>query len=443
MMEFVRARTRRQPPTRANLGYAVIDIETTGLRPSWRDRIIEIAILNLDEDLHQVDEWVSLLNPQRDIGPRSIHGISALDVVEAPPFEEIVGELNARLPGRVIVGHHVRFDISFVRAEMARSGWILPDACAGLCTMELAEMLGSFGSRSLRECCRSEGITYERIHTALGDARAAAELLRRYLPRFDSDLRNELMPVPFPAGSLPDFPPRGVGRRREDLRDGLPSSLSALIERRPAVGDGADADPVAVLGYVDLLDRTVEDRVVTEDEAMALAEFAKAHDLSPELIEDLHQSYLTSLVAVALRDQRITSVERDDLARVANAIGQHQFLAKLLTEVSPAVQTALTTLRTLAHAANPAVPPVDRRSEMKGKTVCFTGESVCGFTRETQIMLAEAAGMGTWPRITRRVDILVLADPASQSTKARLADNYGTRQMAERAFWPCLGITIS
>ncbi|WP_371825942.1 exonuclease domain-containing protein [Nonomuraea turcica] len=32
----------------SQLRYAVIDLETTGLRPSWHDRIIEVAVVVLD-----------------------------------------------------------------------------------------------------------------------------------------------------------------------------------------------------------------------------------------------------------------------------------------------------------------------------------------------------------------------------------------------------------
>jgi DNA polymerase III epsilon subunit-like protein len=32
----------------STLGYAVIDLKTTGLWPSWHDRVIEIAVVLLD-----------------------------------------------------------------------------------------------------------------------------------------------------------------------------------------------------------------------------------------------------------------------------------------------------------------------------------------------------------------------------------------------------------
>jgi hypothetical protein len=56
--------------------YAVIDVETTGLRTSWHDRIIELAVVLVDEHGRVRDEWCSLINPDRDLGLQQIHGIT-------------------------------------------------------------------------------------------------------------------------------------------------------------------------------------------------------------------------------------------------------------------------------------------------------------------------------------------------------------------------------
>ncbi|HZX02403.1 exonuclease domain-containing protein, partial [Kribbella sp.] len=50
--------------------YAVIDTETTGLLPSHRHRVIEIAVVLLDARGQVEREWVTWLNPQRDLGPQ-------------------------------------------------------------------------------------------------------------------------------------------------------------------------------------------------------------------------------------------------------------------------------------------------------------------------------------------------------------------------------------
>lgn len=86
--------------------FAVVDVETTGLFPERHDRIIEIAIVRVDSRGETIDEYVTLVNPLRDIGPTHIHGITARDVCNAPDFSEIGGDVMHRLAGSVFVGHN-------------------------------------------------------------------------------------------------------------------------------------------------------------------------------------------------------------------------------------------------------------------------------------------------------------------------------------------------
>lgn len=80
-------------------GYAVVDVETTGLFPGRHDRIAEIAIVQVDSDGQIEDTWATLINPGRDLGPQQIHGISASDARHAPTFNDIAS-LVAVLPPR-------------------------------------------------------------------------------------------------------------------------------------------------------------------------------------------------------------------------------------------------------------------------------------------------------------------------------------------------------
>ncbi|MFC8620139.1 exonuclease domain-containing protein [Micromonospora purpureochromogenes] len=82
--------------------YAVIDLETTGLRTSWHDRIVEVAVVHIDKNGRVTDEWCSLVNPDRDLGPQAIHGISAAEARRAPRFDQVAGHLAGMLRGRVL-----------------------------------------------------------------------------------------------------------------------------------------------------------------------------------------------------------------------------------------------------------------------------------------------------------------------------------------------------
>ena len=103
-------------------GYAVLDLETTGFNFKGKDRIVEIAVVLLDSNLVLEDKWTSLVNPMRDVGGTSVHGITATDVFDAPKFDEISNRLCLLLENRAIVAHNASFDRNFLDAELTRIG---------------------------------------------------------------------------------------------------------------------------------------------------------------------------------------------------------------------------------------------------------------------------------------------------------------------------------
>lgn len=160
-------------------GFAVVDVEATGPNPK-RHRAVEIAVVLLDRDCAVEREFSTLLDPRGPVGPTHIHGIAVGDVGGAPGFAEIAAHLVGLLRGRVLVGHHVNCDRGFLEGEYARLGVAFPDVPT-LCTMQLAaDYLPLLRGPSLRACCAEAGLPRYAEHTALGDARAAAALLRHY-----------------------------------------------------------------------------------------------------------------------------------------------------------------------------------------------------------------------------------------------------------------------
>lgn len=163
--------------------FAVIDVETTGLKPS-ESSIIEIAIIALDNDGETVSEWSTLVRPPGDseLGATHIHGITRSMVAEAPSFTEIADDIVALLQGAVVVGHVVTFDIGHLATEFARIGRPLPDlGSASICTRDLARDVLGIRPVTLENCCTHLGITIHGAHSALGDTRATGDLFRRLL----------------------------------------------------------------------------------------------------------------------------------------------------------------------------------------------------------------------------------------------------------------------
>ncbi|MFI8916349.1 DEDDh family exonuclease [Streptomyces sp. NPDC053513] len=157
-------------------GYAVVDVETTGLARD--DRIVSAAVYRLDARGNVEDHWYTLVNPERDPGPVWIHGLTS-DVLEgAPLFTEIAAEFAARLDGRVLVAHNAMFDWQMIAREYARAQSAAP-VRQRLCTIALAKELSlPLPNHKLESLAAHFGVVQQRAHNALDDARVLAEAFR-------------------------------------------------------------------------------------------------------------------------------------------------------------------------------------------------------------------------------------------------------------------------
>lgn len=380
--------------------YAVIDLETTGLRPSWHDRIVEIAVVRVDDSGRIVDEWCTLVNPGRDLGPQDVHGITAAEVRRAPAFAELVGQIAARLAGHTVVAHNLHFDAGFLVAEFGKLGFDVPVALGrGLCTMRLADHFLPAAARSLAACRTVAGLPPHQAHSALHDARAAAELLAHYLRLAGSPppwepLVHEARMAAWPP--LPESSAAPVSRRAPGERE--PHFLTRLVERLPRQRDPqADA-------YLSLLDRVLLDRHISETEADQLVETAAELGLARADAEFLHGRYLRGLAALALADQILAEEERRDLDEVATLLGL----------------TAADVDEALAEAGTVSVS--DQWTLSPGDLVVFTGS----MTPAREHWEAEAAtyGLQVGGNVTKNTRLVIAADPDSMSGKAKKARTY-------------------
>ena len=429
---------QRRPIRTATLGhtpFAVVDLETTGLYAGGHDRIVEIAVVRTSAAGTIQDEFVTLVNPGRDVGPTHIHGITASDVIHAPSFRDVAGDIAWRLGDAVVVGHQLRFDLSFLAAQFTRLGAPLP-RLPSLCTLHLAfKFLPETPSRKLAICCQEAGVLSEDGHHALADARATAGLLAFYLDRARragcSDLEQlGCECVEMPGSEWIAWSPSGRSLHRADAQAKLAQErryLARLVDRLP----GDDANGATQAEYLSLLDRALEDRRIIAQEAEALVAAATSWGLSRADVKEAHRGYLSNLVLEARADGVVTSAERKDLDAVAQMLGFE----------ATAVETLLT-----EPVALPTTTPHSGEI-LAGQSVCFTGTLGGKFrgaiiTREVAEVLARGAGMEVHPRVTKRLDLLVVADPNTMSSKAKKAHEYGTRIMAEAAFWRAIAAPV-
>ena len=163
--------------------FAVVDVETTGTTPGAGGRIIEIAVVMVEPDRGVTVVLDTLINPDAPVHPvvQSLTGISPAALRAAPRFGAVADRVLDALAGAIFVGHNVRFDWSFVAAELLRARSLLL-AGPRLCTVSLSRrLLPAMPSRGLDAVAGRLGIEIAQRHRAGGDARATAQVLTRLL----------------------------------------------------------------------------------------------------------------------------------------------------------------------------------------------------------------------------------------------------------------------
>lgn len=400
-------------------GFAVIDFETTG-PPGYRHRIIEIGVVHLDTDGVITDRWSTLLNPDRDLGPRSIHGITAAEVRRAPRFSDVAGELVELLRGRVLVAHNWSFEAAYLRSEFRRIGCLVPVTTrSGLCTMRAAGRVFPTSSRSLRHCREAVGLRVEWAqHTALGDAVAAAELfqrLRALAPHAVAVGREQMELTSASWPSLPRLGVAPVGRRTRDSSE--PHFLARLTERMPRADD-QDID-----SYLEVLDRALLDLYLSHVEADDLVAHAQELGLSRSHVVAAHETYLRDLAREAWADGTVTQEEREDLHAVAKLLDLSPHIVDDVLDQEKGRSSSAT-----RWATKPGVGLVLEA----GDRVVFTGEM--GLPREELEERARKAGLSVTSAVSRKTRVVVAGDPDSLSTKAKTARKLGVPIVHEKAF---------
>lgn len=251
-------------------GYAVVDVETTGLARD--DRIISAAVYRLDERGEVEDHWYTLVNPERDPGPVWIHGLTS-DVLEgAPLFADIAEEFAARLDGRVLVAHNAVFDWQMIAREYARAERVAP-VRQRLCTIALAKELSlPLPNHKLESLAAHFGVVQRQAHHALDDARVLAEAFRPSLRAAAAgEVRLPLLECR-PLTEWSDRPAPVIGRQPGGGHGGYRQSSWRPARKRPACpypnpGRYEDGRPLKQGMRVAFSGDTSVDRELLEDRA--------------------------------------------------------------------------------------------------------------------------------------------------------------------------------
>ncbi|QOX78370.1 3'-5' exonuclease [Trichlorobacter lovleyi] len=159
------------PKVGGKLGrWAALDTETTGLSPAHGNRVVEVAVV-LVEDGVVTKEYHSRINPGPgccwNTGASSVNGIYPDDVAEAPGPEVVWPQVLELIVGVPVVAHNASFDQQFVKAECERLGLEPPQRWC--CTMQRRIRLGKLYWQLF-------GKKLHNTHAALADTRAVAAI---------------------------------------------------------------------------------------------------------------------------------------------------------------------------------------------------------------------------------------------------------------------------
>lgn len=418
------------------MGYAIIDLETTGFSPARGDRILEIGVVLIDEAGAIEGEWTTLVNPQRDVGATHVHGIRASDVVDAPVFGDVAAHLVSLLSGRTLAAHNQEFDLRFLRAELASTGYPLPAAYAALCTMLWSR--SSFGAAKLRDVCAVLAIENTAAHAALGDARATAAVVAALIrvagrtSRWESDALGAVFPLASDSSAVTHSAPRS-GLSAERPMAFVDTALLPLWERVSIPLDFSDAGAAV---YLDMLTRVLEDGLISTVEYSRLEAIAEVAHLGKERVSGLHRTYLAAALDEALADGRLSTDERRELAQIATILDQPMpKLPDPSAAIVKAGESGGVALRQKVRADSPGEGTATGAefTLVPGARVVFTG--TMSRPREAWARVIAEAGFVTGS-VTKNCVVLVAEDPESQSGKAKTARAHGIPIVTEAEFVP-------
>ena len=373
--------------------YVVIDTETTGTMKA--DRIIELALIAFKGN-EVIEEWSTLINPQRDVGKTNIHGITASMVSSAPIFADVVNDIFRIINHRVLVAHNFGFDARMLIQEFNRAN-TQGDIGKGFCTMTAARRLLPPEKSSLSDACTEFGIKIIGAHSALGDCNMTMEL-------FNHLFEDGQGVSPAIVDYSPDTnPARILGRTAfSDKKDDALERIQAFTKKVPF-----PTSDEKFIAYLLLLNMAMQDLIISSEEQSELNNWAEDLGVSERDIKKLHLGYLESFIQAALRDGVITVQEREMIEKVGAAL----HLPVIIPDTAQPIK---------ANSDNLSV----------GKKVCFTGSAI-GFngeqiSREDLEALAAKVGLHPVNDVTKKgCDVLVAADESSMSGKAKKAKDWG------------------
>ncbi len=303
---------------------SVLDFETTGLSAATGCRVVEVGVVRVVAGHTPSIVFDTLIDPRGPVLCSSVHGIEDQDVLGAPTFDEILGDLVSALQGSIVGAFNASFDMSFLSAEIraARLGDLrLPPH---LCLMWLRPLVGLSNRCSLDVACVQHGLKAG-THRAVEDALACAHMWEHYVDAAEKRGIKTVSQLSAAGthkylktlGSSPytDTDLGEIGRMRSStaLKPRFGKVSSPLAEaQKPKYEDIPERDRVRVYWRA-LVDALVDGQIQNE-EFKELVSVRKLLRLTEEEIRAVHAQIFSDRLREFSEDNAITLRETDRIA---------------------------------------------------------------------------------------------------------------------------------
>ncbi len=168
--------------------FVVLDLETTGGSPNGGDAITEVGAAKYRGG-ECLGTLATLVNPGRPIPPSITYltGITEAMVLPAPQIDEVLPAFLEFAGDAVLVGHNIRFDMSFLQAAMRATGRPrLANRVIDTCALARRLVSDEVPNCKLSTLAAHFRTNHRPTHRALDDTLATAELLHSLLERAGS-----------------------------------------------------------------------------------------------------------------------------------------------------------------------------------------------------------------------------------------------------------------
>ena len=175
-----------------NSGVTVFDLETTGLSPSYGDRITEIGAIKLSGN-KLCGVFQTLINPERNIPEKivEITGITNEMVADKPTISQVLPLFMDFIGDDTLVAHNAKFDTSFLRYELKECGINknFETFCTLLASRKEVKTSANFKLSTLKNHFNLKPMGA--MHRALSDAYVTAQLYLKLTKNWGTDTMSQ------------------------------------------------------------------------------------------------------------------------------------------------------------------------------------------------------------------------------------------------------------